>query len=581
MDKSCAQPNSKFFPFCGDEKDFFVHINHGKDYFHPTLRVKKIDFTTIKKIPYFTLDTEVILKDKKIVEISQLKEKTEIYCPFCDHKKRGNPESINASIECDDNGVPHIFCSSCQSRDEGFNGVYHLNFDESYKIQSNKNGTIIFRDIITDKFFLGARSKRTDEYEFNPISKQNIHNALLIRNMSIPKTFPEVEYTYDFTNRGKLIDIENGFINRYIAPILIKDSSSLTKYTSSLIKYTSSLIKDTSSLLKNTSNLIKDISSPPPTIEKTMMHFLGEDIAVFNALINHLAHMVQTGEKLRVSFLFQGVQGTGKGIWFNQVIANIFGRDYCTQIQQRSFMKVFNGWLENNYCLLVDEVEADFNNHGDEFARVLKQIIGDRCIAIESKGIDIKNGEINANLFFATNKRNGLMLEQSDRRFIIGKWQEKNIFDMPWWKGDNEIAQILINETEDFVAYLQRLTVDETTLNRVVKNDARDQLIEFSKTNTLVFFEKLIGKNWDWMSDNLIKPTDLYIDPFLYKESVDILKNIKNITKISREDIRILYTNIFQTKKSPHQFTKLCKLHGVNIKQMKINGQNIRGVALG
>jgi len=99
---------------------------------------------------------------------------------------------------------------------------------------------------------------------------------------------------------------------------------------------------------------------------------------VFNSLINHLSYMVQTGDKLRVAFLFQGVQGTGKGIWFNHSIAPIFGRQYCNQKLQRNFMKEFNTFLENNYCLLVDEVKADFTDKGDNFAQILKQAIGDR-----------------------------------------------------------------------------------------------------------------------------------------------------------------------------------------------------------
>ncbi len=59
--------------------------------------------------------------------------------------------------------------------------------------------------------------------------------------------------------------------------------------------------------------------------------------------------------------------------------------------------------------------------------RVLKQAIADIHIAIEEKGKDIRNGRNNAGFFFATNKRNGIMLEEGDRRFNIGNWQEQKI----------------------------------------------------------------------------------------------------------------------------------------------------------
>jgi len=556
MDTSPTGSHSKFYPSAKDNDNFFVKVNVGKGYFYPEVKPKLISFTEIKKVPRFTLDTEVLDENKKIWVIRDIMKKMIIFCPFCDHEGRGNPDGHNASIQLDDLDVPMIYCASCDSNEMGINkeGVYFLEPDEKYKIQSEKLKVIVFRDILTDHYYLGDHSKRSKEYQFTGITKQNIPNALINRGLSLPKNFDEVEFDYDFTSRGQILDVENGFVNRYIPPqILI-------------------------SALKGS------VSGIPKYIEKTMLHIVGGSRDVFDSLINHLAHMVQTGEKLRVAFLFQGVQGTGKGIWFNSVIAKIFGRNYCTQIQQRSFIKEFNAWLENNYCLLVDEVEANFNDKGDQLARVLKQIIGDRWIAIEGKGSDIKNGRVNANLFFATNKRNGLLLEPSDRRFIIGDWQGENIYEQDWWLGDNKMVERLDSEAEDFTSFLKSYKTDQKTLNRVVHNDAREVLIDFSKTNTTMFFDALLGRDWDWMLDNLIESDDQGEFPnnrFKYAECQNILNNTTGITKISRNDVNILYNNIFQDKKKSVSFTKLCKLHGIKVKQMKINGENVQGVELG
>jgi hypothetical protein len=292
--------------------------------------------------------------------------------------------------------------------------------------------------------------------------------------------------------------------------------------------------------------------------------------------------MVHTGDKLRVAFLFQGTSGCGKGAWFNYTVAQIFGRLYCTQIQHGAFIKEFNTWLEHNYCLLVDEVEADFTSKSDALARVLKQVIGDRWIAVEGKGTDIKNGKINANLFFATNKRNGLTLEASDRRFIIGDWQDENVFEQDWWTDDDKMVAELESEVPQFVGYLKSHQVDMDKLNRVVKNEARQILIDLSKTNTTMFFDAIKNKNWTLVAENLVEFVD--VNPW-DKDKYDYKNALKIVThppkdRIHRDDLRILYNNIFQTNKNANMFTRMCNLNGIKIETVKINGTNQQGFRL-
>jgi|TARA_B100001971_G_C18249326_1_gene576901 hypothetical protein len=541
-----------------DEKDFFVKVNVGEGYYDPELRPLNRAFREIKKVSRFTMDTEIQDKDGKILLVRDITEKTIIFCPFCHHAERGNPDRHNASIQLDELDVPQIYCSSCKDAGRGVNrkGIFYLEADQQYRLQSEKLRVTVFRDILTDKFFLGDFSKRSGEFKFEIISKQNISNALIYRGISVPDVFDEAEHDYDFSKRNTIIDIKNGFVNKFIPPkILVNPQYGTQK---SIPKYT----------------------------EKIMKHFTGGCSKVFDSLINHLAYMVQTGDKLRVAFLFQGVQGTGKGIWFNHTIASIFGRQYCNQKLQRNFMKEFNAWLETNYCLLVDEVKADFTDKGDTFAQILKQAIGDRWIAVEGKGKDIKNGRINANLFFATNKRNGLRLETSDRRFIIGSWQDNPAYEQNWWLGDNRMKAKLIEEAEYFSAYLNGHSVNKNLLNRTVDSPARDLLIELSKTNTEKFFEAVLKCDWDWVEDNLVKPKSndygSTIDRYGYDNAVFLTSQAKtgNWNRISRNDLCSLYNNIFQDSKHGDGFTRVCTNNGVKVKQMRIQGENVKGVEL-
>ncbi len=551
IDKNCKTTDRKFFPYSGDLDKFFVIINKGKDYIKPEIEPLRINFKKIKGVSHFKLDTELKDEHGKIFKVKDVKKKTVIFCPFCDPRERGNPDSHNASIQLNDTSEPSIYCASCDSRGKGINGtgVYTLGNNEAFLVQSKKLEVPVFRDILSDKYYIGDKSKRTKIFEYHSIAKMNIPNALKSRDMAIPDKYPEVEFDYDFANRIRE-DIEHGFVNRYVAPELLLAEPN------------------------------KNVFFVPKYTKKVMQHIVGNSQEVYDSLINHLAHMVQKGEKLRVAFLFQGVHGMGKGLWFNYTVAQIFGRLYCTQIQHGSFIKEFNSFLEHNYCLLVDEVEANFTDKGDKLARVLKQVIGDRHIAVEAKGVDIKNGKINANLFFATNKRNGLTLEPTDRRFIIGDWQNENAYERDWWLGDDEMAVQLKKEVPQFVGYLKEHTVDMDTLNRVVKNEAHQVLIDLSKTNTTMFFDSVREKNFDWLKENLV-PFQMInnwdVDKYEYHNALKIVIEQPKKDKIHRDDLRILYNNIFQKNKNANMFTRMCNLNGIKMKDVDFDGDTKKG----
>ena len=285
IDKSCKTTDRKFFPYCGLKENFFVIINKGRDYIKPEIEPLRINFKKIKGVPHFTLDTELKTIDGNIIKVRDVHEKTVVFCPFCDHSERGNPDSHNASIELQKTGEPSIYCASCKSRGHGINGsgVYTLDNNDAFQVQSKSMEVPVFRDILSDKYYIGDRSKRTGIFKYHSIAKQNISNALKVREMAIPDKYTEVEFDYDFSNRIRQ-DLNKGFVNRYVCPEILLAAPN------------------------------KNVFVVPQYTKKVMQHIVGNSQEVYDSLINHLAHMVQTGNKLRVAFLFQGVQGTSKGL---------------------------------------------------------------------------------------------------------------------------------------------------------------------------------------------------------------------------------------------------------------------------
>ena len=546
IDKSCTTPASKFFPFCGEMENFEVKVHVGQGYWAPSFSAQYVNFTEVKGTPVINLDTVVLDENKQPLLIKDIKSKTRIFCPFCDPEKRGNPDIDNAAVYLI-NGVPHIYCSSCKDHGRGLGkkGVYQLEPNQAFELAVANMGVIVFRDIITDKYYLGEMSKAQDRYGFNVIGKHNIPNALANRDIPVPDLYPEMEFFPDFAS-DDIVDLERGFVNKYIVPDVLNKSTE-SGAGLAVPKYTGLLTK----------------------------HICGDDQDVYDLLINHLAYMVQKRIKTRVAYLFQGTQGTGKGVWFNFVLAQVFGRDYCADVLQKVFVKEFNLFLESNFCILVDEVEANFSETNSEITRVLKQVIADTHISVEGKGVDIRNGRNNANIFFATNKRNGVHIEPGDRRFIVAPRQEKKIYDMPWWTDDEAMIELLKSETEEFVAYLKNYQVDMSKINRPFDNPAKEALIDLSKTNADYFFEAVKAGNWEWLSENIVP------DPIPMSISCNIeniLSRIKHETRVSRDDLNDIYNNIHGKQLLPGGFTRLCKLHGLAIRQLWIDNANKMGV---
>ncbi len=553
IDPSCFDAGRKFYPSTGDLQEFILKVHVGQGYFTPNLNGylhDQVAFGT-KKVPPFSLDTPVYDSNTEQLKIKDITEKTIIFCPFCDPKERGNPNSPNAFVDINVKGVPYIFCSSCKSRGKGVSksGIYNLDKDTSYKLETENGEGFVFRDILKDKFYLGENSKRTGAYNYNPITKQNIKNALIERDITIPESYPEAEFIYDFKSDTRF-DLAKGFVNRYIAPAI------LTKTFPPKLR-----------------------PGIPKHIKLLTLHITGGDEKVYDSLVNHLAYMVQNRDKVRVAFLFQGTQGTGKGMWLNNILAPIFGRNYCTSLKQDAFLKEFNTFLESNFCILIDEIEANFTDNGNKLVRVLKHNVTEKHISIEGKGVDMKGGINNANLFLATNKPFGVRLEPSDRRFIIGARQENKVYEKDWWLGDDEMVEKLSGELEEFVCYLKQFKVQKEIINRIVENTARDELIDLSKTHSALFFEAVCEGNYSWLKDNIQK-RKIYDGYQEYEKAQEILSTIRASSKVKRDDLRLLYTNIVGIDITPTKFTQTCKLHNVKVEQCYIDGENLQGVKI-
>lgn len=138
------------------------------------------------------------------------------------------------------------------------------------------------------------------------------------------------------------------------------------------------------------------------------------------AVLDYLAYCVQhPGEKIRWSILLQGAQGCGKGTLIDTVRTAI-GEANFKVITGSALTSDFNEWREGSHLCYVDELfSAGSNRH--EINNKMKDAITNTFIPVNRKFKDITNIPNVTNYFLSTNKHDALVLEETDRRYMILK----------------------------------------------------------------------------------------------------------------------------------------------------------------
>lgn len=136
-------------------------------------------------------------------------------------------------------------------------------------------------------------------------------------------------------------------------------------------------------------------------------------------LIEYLAHCVKyKGFKIPWSPMLQSVEGIGKTI-FRELMANALGDMYVYSPKAPELVKsgsTFNAWMRNKLMIVVDEIKIDERR---ELIEILKPMITDARVEIQSKGVDQDMEDNAANWLFFSNYKDAIPINKNGRRYAI------------------------------------------------------------------------------------------------------------------------------------------------------------------
>jgi hypothetical protein len=220
-----------------------------------------------------------------------------------------------------------------------------------------------------------------------------------------------------------------------------------------------------------------------------LLEYNDEYVAYF---INYIATFIHTRQKIRTAIMFSGIEGAGKGILIDNVLAPIFGYEYTANILASMLKREFNSMLENKLIVNFNEFSSDFHAQ-DSATQQLKSIITDNTLVINNKGVKeyaIKNCFL---VFLSQNYKNSVKISVTDRRFSVFSQNlplnvaVRDKFDIDM---DTFVKRLQI-ELPKFCYFLARYDYDAEKANRPIMTDTKSQ-IQSSTNNNLYLIETFI-----------------------------------------------------------------------------------------
>jgi len=152
-------------------------------------------------------------------------------------------------------------------------------------------------------------------------------------------------------------------------------------------------------------------------------------------VLDFLAHIVQhPGKKLLYAILIKGVQGDGK-TWMLEMLQSVLGRTNTTLIKSAHLRKEFNGYCEHSILCGIEEIKQH-NADALDVLNNMKDMITNRTLPVERKGVDISKIRNFANFFLTTNYSDALPITNDDNRYAVLFTRFATSDDVDDWASD-------------------------------------------------------------------------------------------------------------------------------------------------
>lgn len=420
-----------------------------------------------------------------------------------------------------------------------------------------------FRDVLSDTFHAGFRVGAELE-DLQLIGPSNIKDFYSFHGAVKPEVIPQLYYNFAPSD-PRQFDLPAQFVNKYRTPDIMRYPVDVPK------KFQNAVIGE--------GCLLAELC---PTIFTVMHHICGSDMETFEFFLNWFAAGVQTKDKLGTTWIFHGVQGTGKGLFFEYIARPIYGEKYCASKRLEDLAEKYNGFIADHLFIMVDEFRMTDVGAGKEskLENMVKQLITEKHMTGRQMYKDQKTVESFLNWIFCSNNEDPIRIPEGDRRNNVAPKQTVQLKDAFPAMMEN-IDEKLTAEVPMFAAYLLSYKPNMAVARVALENQAKAEMRIMGKKTHERFADALRTGDLDFFIDYYFEQavSDMeYATQSMFNVSVKrmMVQSGKPMI-LTNNEIRVMYQRIMSKPITTAALTRLLRLAGITIKPLKQNGKTVRG----
>jgi hypothetical protein len=407
-----------------------------------------------------------------------------------------------------------------------------------------------FRDFRSDQYYNGWYDAITDSYSLAATG-----SLIKIKHFLRQHGQPVADFIEDWTmefdwGRGKTISFEEKWINRY------QVSDSLRKPP-------------------------EGIRECPPNILKLVKHICNgeEETAHF---LNWLAWIFQNRKMPKTAWIFNGVEGTGKGVFFHRVLSKLVGPEYCEAKTIDSLEDSFNGYLEDCVFLMLDEFRVSDSGKSKSIIAQIKNLIVEPQISVRHMRQTSRMVPNFVCVIIASNDMDPMVIALTDRRFNVGNYQSERLYLT------NYDLELIDQEVSAFAGYLMEYEVNEEWMQSPLQNAARSRLQNLTQTTIDECIHELVNGNFQFFMEQLptneadfLKPEVIAFRIVMQHIVTATLDPARDVVPLSRDQIKSIFDYCAGgMPNTPAKFTKLIKHRGLDMRPINDKGDTYRGITV-
>jgi len=188
---------------------------------------------------------------------------------------------------------------------------------------------------------------------------------------------------------------------------------------------------------------------------------------IYEYVLGWMAHMIQRpDQRVGVSLVLQGKQGTGKGVMCTQ-LGDLLGKHFVHVQHRNQLLGNFNAHLKHALLVFADEAfwAGDKASEG-----VLKAMVTEKQLPIEYKGKDVIYVKNHVHLIIASNHAWVVPAGLQERRFCVLPVGEDHMQDIPYFR---KLTEQMENGGSEALLYeLQHYDLTGKDLRKFPQTDA-------------------------------------------------------------------------------------------------------------